>query len=111
MADFTARSLRLPSAPVHGTVFVPAAAEPSAAVLLIGGSGGSEPSYVGQALAREGVAALAVAYFARPGLPGQLRGIRLEYFFSALEILKNELYSSAAPIAVLGMSREAKRPC
>src|SRR6202034_530413 len=48
-ADFTVRTLRLPSAPVHGTLFVPGAAEPSAAVLLIGGSGSSEPSYVGQA--------------------------------------------------------------
>jgi len=105
MADFTARIFRLPSAPVHGTLFVPAPAEPSAAVLLIGGSGGSEPSYVGQALAGEGVAALSVAYFARPGLPGQLRGISLEYFFCALEILQNEVPSSVAPLAVLGMSR------
>ena len=101
MADFTARTLRRPSAPVHGTLFVPA--EPCAAVLLIGGSGGSEPSYVGEALAREGVAALSVAYFARPGLPDQLRAISLEYFFSALEILHAEL--PGAPLAVLGMSR------
>jgi dienelactone hydrolase len=105
MADFTTRTLRLPSAAVHGTLFVPVAAESSVAVLLIGGSGGSEPSYVGQALAAEGVAALSVAYFGRPGLPGQLRGIGLEYFFSALEILQDELPSSAAPIVVLGMSR------
>jgi dienelactone hydrolase len=104
MADFTTRTLRLPSAAVHGTLFVPVAAESSAAVLLIGGSGGSEPSYVGEALVGEGVAALSVAYFGRPGLPGQLRGIGLEYFFSALEILRNEL-PSAAPIVVLGMSR------
>jgi hypothetical protein len=45
MATFSIRTLRLPSAPVHGTLFVPAVAEPAAAVLLIGGSGGSEPSY------------------------------------------------------------------
>jgi dienelactone hydrolase len=102
---FTTRTLRRPSAPVHGTLFVPVTAEVSAAVVLIGGSGGSEPSYVGQALAGKGVAALSVAYFARPGLPGQLRGIRLEYFFSAMEILQDELPSSAAPIVALGMSR------
>jgi dienelactone hydrolase len=105
MADFTARTLRLPSAPVHGTLFLPAGREPSVAALVIGGSGGSEPSYVGQALAGEGIAALSVAYFARDGLPAQLRGIRLEYFFSALEILHRELPSTATPIAVLGMSR------
>ena len=95
MADFTARTLRPPSAPVHRTVFVPA--RPCAAVLLIGGSGGSEPFYVGDALAREGVAALSVAYFARLGLPDQLRAISFEYFFSPLEILHAEL--PGAPLA------------
>jgi dienelactone hydrolase len=105
MADFTTRPLRRPSAPVHGTLFVPAAAGCPAAVLLIGGSGGSEPSYAGQALAGEGIAALSVAYFARPGLPAQLRGIPLQYFFSALEILRDELPPPAPPIVVLGMSR------
>lgn len=105
VTDFSARTLRLPSAPVHGTLFVPATAEPSAAVLLIGGSGGSEPSYVGEALAGQGTAALSVEYFARPGLPGQLRGIPLEYFFAALQILQGELPSPGTPLAVLGMSR------
>jgi hypothetical protein len=61
MADFTTRTFRRSSAPVHGTLFVPVAAECPAAVLLIGGSGGSEPSYVGQALAGQGIAALSVA--------------------------------------------------
>ena len=105
MPDVTSRALRPPSAPVHGTLFLPAAAAPPAAVLVIGGSGGSEPSYVGQALASEGFAALSVAYFARERLPAQLRGIRLEYFMSALEILRSELPSAATPIVVLGMSR------
>lgn len=45
-----------------------------------------------------------MAYFARPGLPDRLRGIRLEYFISALEILQHALPSSAPPV-VLGMSR------
>jgi dienelactone hydrolase len=103
MTDFSTRTLRPPSAPVHGTLFVPAMTEPVAAVLLIGGSGGSEPSYVGEALAAEGIAALSVAYFGRPGLPDQLRDIPLEYFFSALEILHDEL--PGASLAVLGMSR------
>ena len=90
---------------MHGTLCVPVAAEYPAVVLLIGGSGGSEPSYAGQALAGEGIAAMSVAYFARPGLPAQLRGIRLEYFFSALEILQDELSLPAPRIVVLGMSR------
>ena len=109
MADVTARTLRPSSAPVHGTLFLPTAVEPVAAVLVIGGSGGSEPSYVGQALATKGIAALSVAYFGREGLPAQLRSIRLEYFFSALETLRSELPSPATPIALLGMSRGSGR--
>jgi dienelactone hydrolase len=105
MARPVARVLRLPSSPVHGTLFRPADAEPSAAVLVIGGSGGSEPSYVGEALAVEGVAALSVAYFARPGLPNELRGIPLEYFFSAVEFMQMELPSPDLPLVVLGLSR------
>ena len=76
MADVSARALRPSSAPVHGTLFFPTAAEPLSAVLVIGGSGGSEPSYVGQALATEGIAALSVAYFGRDGLPAQLPACR-----------------------------------
>jgi dienelactone hydrolase len=102
MAGVTVRTLRPPDASVHGTLFLPPHA--SAAVLLIGGSGGSEPSYVGSALAAEGIAALSVAYFGRPGLPGQLRGIELEYFFSALALLL-EVSGPGVPLVVLGMSR------
>jgi dienelactone hydrolase len=105
MDTITARVFRRPADQVHGTLFVPAGTEPAAAVLVIGGSGGSEPSYVGEALAREGMTAMSVAYFARPGLPGQLRGIRLEYFATALEILRAALPSPRVPVAVTGMSR------
>jgi dienelactone hydrolase len=105
MGDFTVRVLRPPAQPVHGTLVVPAVAELCTAALLIGGSGGSEPRYVGEALACEGIAALSVAYFARPGLPDQLRGIPLEYFFSALQILHDELPVPGLPLVVLGMSR------
>jgi dienelactone hydrolase len=101
---FTTRLLRRPAEPVHGTMFVPVGAAPRVAVLLIGGSGGSEPCYVAEPLARAGIAALSVAYFARPGLPGQLRDIPLEYFFSALEFLRDQL-PPHTPLAVLGMSR------
>ncbi|HET9968001.1 MAG TPA: hypothetical protein VFQ68_07160 [Streptosporangiaceae bacterium] len=62
---------------------------------MIGGSGGSEPSYVAGALAREGMAALSVAYLARPGLPPQLRGIPLEYFAAARQILRAAVPSPA----------------
>jgi hypothetical protein len=44
MKAVTARVFRRPVTPVHGTLFAPADAEPGVAVLVIGGSGGSEPS-------------------------------------------------------------------
>jgi dienelactone hydrolase len=102
MADFVVRAFRRPDAPVHGTLFLPTA--PWAAVLVIGGSGGSEPSYVGEALARAGIGALSVAYFGRPGLPGRLRDVPLEYFLAALRVLREPL-AAGVPLAVLGMSR------
>jgi uncharacterized protein len=105
MPAVTARVFRRPMSPVHGTLFVPADAEPAAAVLVIGGSGGSEPSYVAEALAREGMMALSVAYFARPGLPARLRDIPLEYFFTAVQILRDALPSASVPLALAGMSR------
>src|SRR5579875_3926217 len=98
MTGITVRTLRPPQDPVHGTLFVPGPAVPGAGVLLIGGSGGSEPSSVAESLAEEGITALSVAYFARPG------GIALEYFFAALEILDGQL-RPGAPLAILGMSR------
>ena len=102
MADFAVRTLRRPGAPVHGTLFRPA--RPCAGVLVIGGSGGSEPSYVGEGLARAGIGALSVAYFGRPGLPGQLRDIALEYFLGALRLLEETL-GFGVPLVLLGMSR------
>jgi hypothetical protein len=85
-------------------------AEPAAAVLVIGGSGGSEPSCVGEALAHS------VSRRCRsptsPGRPAQsVAGIPLEYFFTAVEILRDAVPSPAVPLAVAGMSRAARRQC
>lgn len=97
--------LRPPEHPVHGTLFLPADRHPSVAVLLIGGSGGSEPTYAGEALAREGFAALSLAYFARPRLPAELRDIPLEYFMSAIDWLRERPTFQDLPLVVVGMSR------
>jgi dienelactone hydrolase len=97
--------LRPPEHPVHGSLFLPVDGHPSVAVLLIGGSGGSEPSYAGQALAREGFAALSLAFFARPRLAAQLRDIPLEYFLSAIDWLRQQPTCQDLPLVVVGMSR------
>ncbi|MGH8981289.1 MAG: acyl-CoA thioester hydrolase/BAAT C-terminal domain-containing protein [Acidimicrobiales bacterium] len=95
---------RPPDAPVHGTLFTPVTAAPSLAALVIGGSGGSEPTYIAESLAKEGIAALSIAYFGRPGLPQALSRVPIEYFLSALDVLRAEV-PPGAKIATIGTSR------
>jgi dienelactone hydrolase len=95
---------RPPADPVWGTLLWPSDA-PTAAAVLIGGSGGQEPDYLAGPLAAAGIAALSVAYFARPGLPPSLAHIELRYFERALELLRARLGNPSVPIAVLGQSR------
>ena len=74
-----AQIFRPPDSLVHGSLWEPEALTPQAgAVLVLGGSGGHEPGFLGEALAGEGLAALTLAYFGAPGLPDQLREIPLE---------------------------------
>lgn len=105
MSGSTVRVLRPPNHSVHGTLFMPEGREAVGAVVLIGGSGGTEPSYVAEPLAAEGLATLSLAYFGRPALPNELREIPLEYFRDALRLLIAALPSRLVPVAVLGMSR------
>lgn len=90
---------------IHGTLFAPRERRVGGGVLVIGGSGGSEPSYVAGAFAGEGVTALSVAYFARPGLPQTLRDVPLEYFRDALDVLGDHLALAGEQVVLIGMSR------
>lgn len=90
---------------IHGTAFIPRQSEVTGGVVVIGGSGGSEPSYVAESLAAEGISALSVAYFARPELPPELREIPLEYFQRAITLLEGALSSPGGPVVIVGMSR------
>lgn len=101
------RRLRPPATTVYGTLYSPQQ-RAVGAVVVIGGSGGSEPAYVAEPLAAEGFLVLSLAYFARPALPEQLREIRLEYFREALRVLIDALPSRDVPVVVLGMSRGAE---
>ena len=76
------------------------------AVLVLGGSEGGLPGPLLPALlASHGYPALAVAYFAEPGLPKTLSRIPLEYFAGALRWLARQPGVDPARIAVLGVSR------
>ncbi|GHJ46959.1 palmitoyl-CoA hydrolase [Catellatospora sp. TT07R-123] len=88
---------------LDGVYFAPPATAHGVAVLAFGGSeGGNGEKYTAALLASHGVPALALAYFARPGLPGALRDVPLEYFDRAITRL-HEL--SGLPVVLLGFSR------
>lgn len=88
----TVQTLTLARDQVSGVYVAPA--RPTAkqpAVLLLGGSNGGIASVpLAQAFAARGVPALAVAYFAAPGLPKHLANVPLEYFVGALNWLRRQ---------------------
>ena len=77
------------------------------AVILIDGSnpGLDGVSVLAAAYAREGIAALALAYFGETGLPSALANVRLEYFDTAFATLKARPEIDPGRIGVLGVSR------
>lgn len=88
---------------VHGTVYLPGHARVGGGVIVIGGSGGREPSALAEAFARAGIPAFSIAYFGQHGLPSELRDIPLEYFRDAVAVLRDE--RSGGPVVLVGTSR------
>jgi dienelactone hydrolase len=79
-------------------------------VLLVGGSGGGIDwqDYMGAILARNGFAAIAVAYFAMEKLPKELEQIPLEYFQSVLTYVRSHRSLNPDRIGVAGNSKGAE---
>lgn len=90
-----------------GKFFQPAGAEPRAALLVVGGSGGglAWSQEMAALLAAHGFAALSLAYFAAEGLPATLDRIPLEYFGKALAWLAAQPRVAADRMGVVGVSR------
>jgi dienelactone hydrolase len=89
-----------------GTLFVPTRSSPTApAVVLIGGSEGGEPIFQASALAAMGYPALALGYFAEPGLPKCLCDIPLEYFARAVRWLRGQPIARGRQVILEGASR------
>lgn len=105
MAELDSRPCTLVTEGVVGTLYLPKVDNPFPAAVLIGGSEGVEPQMSAEALARQGFAALSIAYFKRPGLPPALREIPLEYFERALIALRRALEPRRGPLVVIGASR------
>jgi uncharacterized protein len=88
-----------------GTLFLPAASAPRPAVVSLGGAGGGLSEGGAESFAREGFAALALAYFGLDGLPRELVEIPLEYFEGAIAWLKRHPMVGAGRVAVVGNSK------
>ena len=92
-----------------GVLFHPEPASDSTAtlpgVLMLGGSEGGLHEIDAAFLAERGYAALALAYYGLPGLPGILKDIPLEYFATALDYLRGHRRVDPQRIGIVGGSK------
>ena len=88
-----------------GVLYGPSTPRPHPAVIVLGGVGGGLREGGAEALASEGFAALALAYFGVDPLPRELVEVPLEYFGKALGWLKSQPEVDADRMAVVGNSK------
>ena len=88
-----------------GTLFCPSTPGTHPALIVLGGVGGGLREGGAEALASEGFAALALAYFGVDPLPRELVEIPLEYFERAIAWLKSQPTVDANRIGVVGNSK------
>jgi pimeloyl-ACP methyl ester carboxylesterase len=107
-AGVTSRELTVAADGVFGSLFLPGdTSVKRSAVLVFGGSiGGLHPVLLQQAAlsAAHGHPSLALAYFHGPGLPETLTAIPLEYFTTALAVLRAQPGVDPQRIFVRGAS-------
>jgi dienelactone hydrolase len=98
---------RTPADSFYGDYFSPAdVSTRKPGVLIFGGSeGGLSGTPEAAQLASLGYPALAVAYFAEPGLPANLSNVPLEYFVGALSWLSQQPGVDPAHLVAYGVSR------
>jgi dienelactone hydrolase len=103
----TERGLTVVKDGLYGRLYTPPAGKAKKpAVLVFGGSeGGLATTLEASLLASHGYPALALAYFAEPGLPSNLQSVPLEYFANALTWLAGQPAVDGKHMAVLGASR------
>ena len=105
MPETRKRRLPVEEEGLVGTLFCPHTPGPHPAVIALGGVGGGLREGGAEALASEGFAALALAYFGVEGLPRELVEIPLEYFERAIAWLKSQPEIDANRITVVGNSK------
>lgn len=90
---------------VVGTLFCPADGGPYPGILLLGGSEGGLHELDAALLAAHGYAVLALAYFGMEGIAPFLVDIPLEYFGTALALLREHPQVRGDRLGVIGGSR------
>ena len=91
---------------LRGTYFAPAGAASCPAVLVVGGSDGSNYfRWVAALLAAHGFAALGLSYFADDDLPAEMVEIPLEYFVEAIAWLRARTEVAGRRVGLVGPSR------
>ena len=88
-----------------GTLFQPASEGPHPAVMIMNGSGGGINEQRAALYASRGYAALALGYFAAPGLSPYISNTNLEYFQKGLHWIRRELRPAKSFVAITGQSR------
>ncbi|HEX8320238.1 acyl-CoA thioester hydrolase/BAAT C-terminal domain-containing protein [Longimicrobium sp.] len=91
-----------------GRLYLPPGRGPHPLVVVLGGSEGGFDDLRASALASRGYAALAVAYFGLPGLPGELFAVPVERVEAALEWARTRPGLDAGRVALLGTSKGAE---
>lgn len=90
---------------VIGILVVPDQTRPYPGVLRIGGAEGGISVVDADAIASEGYAVLALAYFGMEGLPADLEEVPLEYFGKAIAWMKNSPSVDSPRLGIVGISR------
>jgi dienelactone hydrolase len=88
-----------------GFLFYPETGGPYPGVIILSGSGGGMSATLARALASNGFAVLALAYFRYPGLPGYLEEIPLEYFEGAISWMQNQKAVKKSKPGLVGHSK------
>jgi len=90
-----------------GELFIPPGEGPFPVVMVLTGSNGGIPSLIAQLLAKEGIAAFALAYSGVEGLPPDVCDVPLEYFEVAFGWLREQPCLNGK-ISLHGTSRGAE---
>jgi dienelactone hydrolase len=90
---------------LKGTLFSPDNRKRYPGVILLSGSNGGSVHWLAKAIAVHGFSVLDIPYFKYPGLPKNLINIPLEYFYKAIQWMKQQKSVQNGKIGMIGGSR------